>query len=235
MVIQDTHWADGLNPDRYLNVGDPQLWPSPSQFPVFGTYGTSLQNTYTSTTGQEIQWPGVQWEQKCTPATPCEFCVDDNKLNCSDTRLARLVETPCLNLQLGPLGGTLANGTYFATIAYAIKGQRVTDYYSPSNTQPIWSSLDLQGALSLGVSADTENFDEFILVIVFNVNQQTVAKQIGIYSTQTTRIELDRIKEVLNLKEYRKKQKTKFRKKLLSIVLAIALIAGAITYWIYYG
>ena len=46
---------------------------------------------------------------------------------------------------------------------------------------------------------------------------------------------LDRIKEVLNLKEYRKKQKTKFRKKLLSIVLAISLIAGAITYWIYYG
>jgi hypothetical protein len=38
------YWADGLNPDRYLNVGDPQLWPSPSQFPVFGTYGTSLQN-----------------------------------------------------------------------------------------------------------------------------------------------------------------------------------------------
>jgi hypothetical protein len=191
------YWADGLNPDRYLNVGDPQLWPSPSQFPVFGTYGTSLQNTYTSTTGQEIQWPGVQWEQKCTPATPCEFCVDDNKLNCSDTRLARLVETPCLNLQLGPLGGTLANGTYFATIAYAIKGQRVTDYFSPSNTQPIWSPLDLQGALSLEVNADTVNFDEFILVIVFNVNQQTVAKQIGIYSTQTTRIELDRIKEDL--------------------------------------
>jgi hypothetical protein len=191
------YWADGLNPDRYLNVGDPQLWPSQSEFPLFGTYGTPQQNTYTSITGQEIQWPGVQWKQKCTPAVPCEFCFDDNQLNCSATRLARLVETPCLNLQLGPLGGTLANGTYFATIAYAIKGQRVTDYYSPSNTQPIWSPLDLQGALSLGVSADTENFDEFILVIVFNVNQQTVAKQIGIYSTQTTRIELDRIKEDL--------------------------------------
>jgi hypothetical protein len=39
------------------------------------------------------------------------------------------METPCLNLILGQSGGTLANGTYFATIAYTIKGQRVTDFF----------------------------------------------------------------------------------------------------------
>ena len=191
------YWADGNNPDRYLNVGDPQLWPDPAIYNVFGTYGTPQQNTYIGTNGSTLLWPGVQWQQICTPATPCTICVDDNDLNCPDTRLARLMETPCLRLELGPLGGTLPNGTYFATIAYAIKGQRVTDYFAPSNTQPIWSPADLQGALTVEVSADTVNFNEFILVIVFNVNQQTVAKQIGIYSTQTKRIELDRIKEDL--------------------------------------
>ena len=46
---------------------------------------------------------------------------------------------------------------------------------------------------------------------------------------------LDRIKEVLDIESYRKKQKTIFRKRILSVVLAIILIAGAITYWIYYG
>jgi DNA-binding XRE family transcriptional regulator len=35
------------------------------------------------------------------------------------------------------------------------------------------------------------------LVVVQNVNQGTVAKQIGIYKTTTKRIELDRIKEDL--------------------------------------
>jgi len=191
------YWADGNNPDRYLNVGDPLLWLDPAIYTVFGTYGTVQQNTYTATNGTTSLWPGVQWKQKCTPAVPCEFCVDENNLNCSQTRLARLVETPCLKLERGPLGGTLANGTYFATIAYAIKGQRVTDYFSPSNTQPLFTPQDLQGALLIDITADTVNFDEFILVIVFNVNQQTVAKQIGIYSTQTKRIELDRIKEDL--------------------------------------
>ena len=46
---------------------------------------------------------------------------------------------------------------------------------------------------------------------------------------------LDRIKEVLDLEEYHKKQKTEFRKKILSTLLALILIGGAVTYWIYYG
>lgn len=46
---------------------------------------------------------------------------------------------------------------------------------------------------------------------------------------------LDRIKEVLNLENYYKKQKTEFRKRILSTVLAIGLIIGAFTFWYYYG
>ena len=46
---------------------------------------------------------------------------------------------------------------------------------------------------------------------------------------------LDRIKEVLNLEAYYKKQKTEFRKRILSTVLAIVLIIGAFAFWYYYG
>ena len=46
---------------------------------------------------------------------------------------------------------------------------------------------------------------------------------------------LERIKQVLNLDNWHKKQKTKFRKRLLSTILAIGLITGAILYWVYYG
>jgi len=211
------YWADGLNPDRFLNVGDPQTWLDPNFYTVFGTYGTANQNTWLAANGSTAQWPGVSWAQlcdagggciqtvpgvwpnipNCPPEGACIDCYDSKQLDCNGIRLARLMETPCLKLLLGVSGGTLLNGTYFAVIAYSIKGQRVTDYFAPSNTQPIWYPSDSQGSLTLNVSADIDNFDEFILVMVQNINQGTVAKQIGIYSTKTTTIELDRIKEDL--------------------------------------
>jgi hypothetical protein len=212
------YWADGLNPDKFLNIGDPQTWPDPSVYTTFGQYGTVNQNTYLSATGNTLQWPGVTWTQiccasttccqtapgvwptnipNCPPEGACITCNNTKDLDCNGLRIARLMETPCLRLELGVSGGTLLNGTYFAVIAYSIKGQRVSDYFSPSNTQPIWYPSDSQGSLTLNVSADYDNFDEFILVMVQNINQGTVAKQIGIYSTRTTTITLDRIKEDL--------------------------------------
>ena len=184
------YWADGKNPDRYLNIGDPKTWP-PSNFSWLGG-GASSMNFYSNGT-QQILWPGVAWNQDCSIVNNCNFCTDINSLDCDQTRLARLMTTPCLNLLLGTQGGTLANGTYFAVIAYTIKGQRVTSYFSQSNNQFIYTPNDLQGSLDLEVSADSVNFDEFELVIVQNINQGTVAKRIGIYSTSTTRITLDQI------------------------------------------
>lgn len=183
------YWADGNNPDRFLNVGDPQTWPKP---PLVWA-GQANINYYVDGTSQ-VLWPGVAWQEKEGIVNECLFITYLPALNCDKIRLARLMETPCLKVTLGNQGGTLRNGTYFATIAYSIKGQRVTDYFSASNTQPIWFPNDLQGSLIIDVEADSVNFDEFILVVVQNINQGTVAKEIGTYSTKTTRIALDQIK-----------------------------------------
>jgi len=198
------YWADGLNPDRYLNVGDPQTWPSSSfQWQLNTAINpnsvayNALVNNYVNSVGDTVLWPGVSWIQDCSTNLGCTTCKDLNELDCDAIRLARLVKTPCLTVSRGETGGNLRNGTYFATLAYSIKGQRVTDYYSPSNTQPIYFPNDLQGAITITVEADQENFDEFILVVVQNINQGTVARQIGIYSTKTNSIELDQIKEDL--------------------------------------
>ena len=198
------YWADGLNPDRFLNVGDPQTWPSNDYEwqlstitnPTQAVYNTAV-NQYVNPTGDLTLWPGVAWVQDCSTNANCVTCDDTNELDCDHIRLARLVQTPCLSIQRGESGGTLRNGTYFAVIAYLIKGQRVTDYFSPSNTQPIYFPDDLQGAITINVEADQENFDEFVLVVVQNINQGTVAKQIGTYSTRTNVIELDQIKDDL--------------------------------------
>jgi len=184
------YWADALNPDRYLNIGDPQTWPS-------NDYQWIGNNTYANSAGDEIQWPGVPWNQKCEEVDSCITCTNLKTLDCDALRLARLVKTPCLHVESGKAGGTLLNGSYFATIAYAIKGQKVTDWFSPSNVQPLWFEIEPQGALEITVEVDEENFDEFILVVVAVVNQQTVAKQFGIYSTKTNKIYIDQIKNDL--------------------------------------
>jgi len=186
------YWADANNPDRVLNIGDPQTWPKPP----YVWLGQSNINYYSDGTSQ-VLWPGVEWNEVPKEANDCVFISYLPSLNCDKIRLARLMSTPCLKVKLGDQGGTLRNGTYFATIAYSIKGQRITDYFSASNTQPIWYQNDLQGSLIIDVEADFENFDEFQLVVVQNINQGTVARQVGTYSTRTTRIPLDQIKEDL--------------------------------------
>lgn len=187
------YWADGFNPDRFLNVGDPQTWPSSDYTWVGG--GATTMNYYSNGSDTTFLWPGVKWEEKPIQVNNCDFVTLINRLDCEHIRLARLMETPCLNLTLGQSGGTMANGTYFAVIAYCIKGQRVTDWFSQSNFQFIYTVNDLEGSLTLEVNADSENFDEFVLAIVEATNQQTVATQLGFYSTKTSRIAIDQVNQ----------------------------------------
>ena len=203
----EAYWADGNNPDRSLNVGDPQTW-------FDDTYIYQNNNYYLSPDGVNVLWPGVKWKQICTdesntsqtspdvwpaghPVDGCITCENINQLDCEKIRLARLMDPPCLHVAASQAGGSLRNGSYFALIAYSIKGQQVTNWFSPSNVQPIWYEQEPFGALEISVEADTENFDEFILCVVANINQGAVAKRIGVYSSNTTMIVLDQIKEDL--------------------------------------
>ena len=192
------YWADGLNPDRYLNVGDPKTWPDSGYTWIGG--GPLTMNYYSNGVNTQFLWPGVPWKQKCTPissSNPCEICVDLNFLNCDETRLARLMSTPCLRLLVGDGAGALENGSYYAVIAYTIKGDKVSDYFSASNVQPLYTTDSAQGSLLLEIDADSVNFDEFQLVLVANINENTVARIIGYYSTDTNRIHIDQFKPSL--------------------------------------
>lgn len=193
------YWADGLNPDRYLNVGDPQLWPSDDY--------TWIGNNYYSNGVQiDFLWPGVQWEEKCTQITPdpndptgisCSYCYPINKLNCDATRLARIMTTPCVNVELGDQSGTLESGSYTAAIAYTIDQQRVTNYFSFNYPLAVFTEVPNKGSIKITVEADTEHFDEYELVVIANINNATTAVKVGNYSTKITQITLDQIKATL--------------------------------------
>ncbi len=203
------YWADGLNPDRYINIGDPRTWPSTSDAWLGNNY-------YSNGVVSDILWPGVAWNQICVdsngvsqtspgvwpaghPVPGCITCNDINVLNCDKLRIAQLMSTPCLTLSVGNGAGVLDNGSYFAAIAYLIDGIKVTDYFAPSNIQAVYTVNNSQGSLLLEVEADTVNFDEFELLIVSFVNEGVQSRRFGTFSTQTTRIAIDQLKQSLEV------------------------------------
>jgi hypothetical protein len=203
------YWADDLNPDRYMNLGDPKTWP-PDNYVWLGA-GAATINYYGDGSGIKLLWPGVAWQQICEdafgaiqtapdvwpPGAPvgCIICDNINKLDCDAIRLASLVKTPCLDLNKSQQQGVLENGSYAISAAYTINRQRVTNYFSAGYTQPIWNELNAKGSFEISVEADSEHFDEFELVLIRFIDQNLSVKRIGYYSTRTTKIILDQVRE----------------------------------------
>ena len=169
-----TYWDDGNNPSRTLNIND------------------------------------IPWKQVCTdennvvlPGPPnynsvgCITCVDTTDLDCEKIRIAPLVDTPCITLNKGESGGQLRNGSYQVFIAYTVNEQKVTDYIGVSNIQPLFDHNDLSGSLKITVSNLDKEFEYYELVIFSNNQNQSVAKRIGLYSTEQTDIEIDYIDQSL--------------------------------------
>ena len=188
----NVYFADGRNPDRVINIGLPDLWPT---VPYIGN------NEYQG----GILWPGVAWKQKCTPPIPipnvCTVCEPEKPavLDCDNIRINKLVSTPCITLDTGQTGGNIYNGSYFVVIAYTINGQKYGDYTSPSNVQYIFNHNAIGGSLDISITnLETESFTEFELVVVSIIDQATVARKIGIYNTTSSiTINLDNIDDSL--------------------------------------
>lgn len=170
------YFVDGKNPDRTLNIGD--IRNAPFSQP----------------------WPGIPYFTSDVDSGPCEDCqpIYPLQLDCEKIRIAKIVKTPCIELGQSLSGGTLLNGSYFAFVAYTLNGERVTDYYPPSNVQSLFSHDNISGGLLLNVDdIETDLYDQFELVIVKFVNAQTVAKRIGLYSTNSRTVEIPEIPDTL--------------------------------------
>lgn len=149
-----------------------------------------------------INIDNVPWIQDCVdengnpPTSPlypvgCITCTPTTVLNCDEIRLAKLVQEPCIDIKKGASGGSLFNGSYFVTLAYLIEGQKVTDYATPSKVQPLFEHENVAGSLEITISNLDETFDEYELVVVSVVNQQTQSKRFGVYNTRQSQISID--------------------------------------------
>jgi hypothetical protein len=123
----------------------------------------------------------------------CNPTIQTDELDCERLRMARLTTPPCVKIQLGQSGGETLNGTYQAVIGYTENEQRISDYSIPSNPVSVFSHENVNGALDIVIEEIDETYDEFELVIISVINEQTVATSIGIYSTSQSIISIDRI------------------------------------------
>lgn len=166
------YWADGNNVDRFLRIGN--LDNAPYMDP----------------------WPGVPYacQQRRLQNSDCYVCdpIIPYTLNCDKTRLETLMRPICFHVSKDAQGGELLNGSYFVTGAYTVDGLRVTDYFTPSNVQPLFDHSGTGGSIKIDIlDIDDVNFEEFELVVISVIAQQTVAKKLGIYSTRQQSITID--------------------------------------------
>ena len=174
----DVYWSDGQrNPDRVLNTAACPFTVNAGVYPN-------------------------PWVQNCTTSAGCITCVNTNKIDIDQLRIAPLYSTPCLKLSKHNGGGQLPNGSYQVFVAYAMNGIKCTDYIAYSDVYSTFSHLGIGGSIDLTVSNIDDitkiRFIEMEVVVVSMVAGQVQAKKFGMYSTSQGVITIDLIDQSLD-------------------------------------
>jgi hypothetical protein len=165
----NVYWADGENPDRIISIDI----DNPSN------------NEYTSDVTQ------IPWIQECEYVDDCYICENTPALDCDKIRLEELIEPLCFRVEKGKSGGELLNGSYYVVGKYVVDDQEIGDFSIPSNIQPLFNHNNTGSSLDIFVEFADERFDEFKLVLITFFAGQTIAVEVGIYSTRQKKITLD--------------------------------------------
>jgi hypothetical protein len=136
----------------------------------------------------------VPWKQICTTdPSGCTVCVDTTDLDCDKIRLESFLHMPCITLKKGSAAGSFLNGTYQAQIAYMNQDQVISDYSIPSNALTLFDHTNVNSSIEIEFSNLDLNYDDFQLVLIATVNEKTVARAMGVYSTRQKKITYDYI------------------------------------------
>jgi hypothetical protein len=126
-------------------------------------------------------------------AEGCRISTSTGKLDCEKIRIASLVKHPCVNLKKGKSAGTLPNGSYQVCLAYTINQVKVTDYLGLTEVQSLFYHDNVRSSLEVNITSIDANFDEFELVLLAQINGETIARRVGYYSTHQGTIYLDNL------------------------------------------
>jgi hypothetical protein len=163
------YWDDGLNPSRVLEL-----------------------NVYDVQYNFDDNLTKIPWVKICNNVNGCQICTNTTNLDCDKTRLALFIDPICPRVEKGFSGGNLLNGSYMVAMAYAVRGQKISDWYV-SNAQGLFDHNNSASSLDVFIDSIDTRFDEIIVATIATVNQQTVVRQAGLYSTRQTRLSFDTI------------------------------------------
>jgi hypothetical protein len=181
------YWDDGLNPSRTLEFNGDFI-------DQFGTSDYFNPNEYDAQNSEGIYTSTIPWIKTCITNNGCVSCDNTPNVDCDKLRLAQFISPICTRVEKGYSGGNLLNGSYFVTMAYAVNGQKISDWYV-SNVQGLFSHENSSSSLDVFIDSIDSDYNEIIVGVGSVTNQQTVVRQAGIYSTRQTKISFDIISD----------------------------------------
>ena len=170
------YWDDDLNPSRYMDFDDLK-WK--------GKWSNDDCKAF-------IKDVDVKYEhQDKNNPNPELSVLDVNKILLSPSTNKGL----SFELNKGTVEGELVNGTYVVYGYYSQGGAAnpITNFYSLSNPQPIFSHNNVSGSLDVIVKDVDKEFEEFTLGICIYEQMNTSFYVIGSYSTSIEKISITHI------------------------------------------
>lgn len=122
------------------------------------------------------------------PNKSCLVRSYTTELDCNELLVDKKVSYPKVEVSLSSSPGSLSNGSYQAAIAYTINRQRVTDFLGVSVPQSVFSHENFGRAVDATISNLDRDFAEYMLVVIYTINNQTSAEIVGYYSTQQSNV-----------------------------------------------
>jgi hypothetical protein len=184
------YWDDSINPSRVMEINVDYIDTDPTSIDYFNPnlFDSQVNGQYTST---------IPWVQTCVDsngalAGGCIICTNTPVLDCDKLRLAQYILPICPRVEKGYSGGNLLNGSYMVAMAYSVNGQKMSDWYV-SNTQGLFDHNNSSCSLDVFIDSIDQTFDQIIVATVATINQQTVVRQAGLYSTRQRRLSFDTI------------------------------------------
>lgn len=119
----------------------------------------------------------------------CKTKVYSDQLDCEGLLISPNVQVPKIQTSVGLAGG-LTNGTYQVGVAYTINKERITNFYSVTNPQSIWSHRNVGRSLEVNIEDLDRDFDQYELVLIYTQNNTSTAKSVGHFPTSVYRHEI---------------------------------------------
>lgn len=119
----------------------------------------------------------------------CETKTFTTQLDCNEILMTPNINVPTITLSLGS-GGELQNGAYQIGMAYTVNGQRLSDFYSITTPQDIWSHINLGQSTNVSIDGLDQEFAQYTLIVIYTQAQTTTAKILGYFSTSQSSFQL---------------------------------------------